>query len=108
MAAVKKEDLLRRRCPEDDVELPSGGTVRVRGLTRGEIKAISDGSNEGKNMEPWSMSLVMLTPTLTEEEAAVWLVDGNFEDVARVQQRINELSGIAGLSQKEAYKSPGD
>ena len=107
MGTISKEDLLRRNCPEGTVELAKG-TVRVRGLTRGEIRAISAGSDEGKDMEPWSMSQTMLAPTLTEEEAAIWLVEGNFDDVSKVQAKINELSGIAGLSQKEAYKSPGE
>lgn len=104
---VSKEDLLRRRCPEDDVELPSVGTVRVRGLTRGEVKLISDGVNEGRDMEPLSLSLALVEPKLTEDEAAVMVQVSPFDEIQKITTRVNELSGIAQGSPKEAYKSPG-
>ncbi|MFI6763853.1 hypothetical protein ACIBF5_32495 [Micromonospora sp. NPDC050417] len=105
--AITKEELLSRRPGEDDVPLPSGGTVRVRGLTRGEVKDISDGVNEGKNMEPYSLSLALVDPVLTEEEAAGMTTSGCFDDVQAITTRVNELSGIAQGSAKESYKSPG-
>lgn len=103
---MDKKDLLSRRCREDDVELPDGsGTVRVRSLTRAEIKQISDGVDDGKDMEAVSLSWALVDPPLTENEAAEWLSTASFGEIERVNQRITELSGIAGRADKEAYKS---
>lgn len=104
--AVDKAQLLKaNRCAEDDVEIPGIGTVRVRGLTRAEIMRISKGVSEGKNMEPLSLSLALVDPKMTEDEAAQWLEVAGFGEIEAVNQRINELSGIAGRADKEAYKS---
>ncbi|MFG1800193.1 hypothetical protein ACGFI4_08470 [Micromonospora carbonacea] len=104
--AVDKEALFRPRCPEQDVELPGVGTVRVRGLTRGEIVEISKGVNEGRDMEPRSLSLALVDPQLTEDEARRLIEVAPFGDVELLTTTVNELSGIAGRAAKEAYKSP--
>lgn len=107
MAVDKAKLLARGRCPEDDVVLPGDlGTVRVRGLTRAEIKTISKGVSEGKDMEPHSLHLALIDPEFTEEEAAEWLAVAGFEEIERINTKVNELSGIAGRADKEAYKSP--
>jgi len=105
--AVDKAWMLTRRCPEADGELAGLGTVRVRGLTRGEIKQLGQGASEGRDMEALALSWGVVDPQLTEAEAAQWLENAPFSEIERVTQRINELSGIAGRSDKEAYKSPG-
>ncbi|WP_422733997.1 hypothetical protein ACN26Y_29860 [Micromonospora sp. WMMD558] len=104
--AVDKDALFRPRCPEDNVELPGVGTVRVRGLTRAEVVQIAKGANDGKDMEPLSLSLAMVDPQLTEDEVRQWIGVAGFGEIETLNQRINELSGIAGRADKEAYKSP--
>ncbi|MEU8220912.1 hypothetical protein AB0C47_34790 [Micromonospora taraxaci] len=106
--AVDKSALLARRCPEDDVELDGVGTVRVRGLTRAEVKELGKRMNDGEDMEAYSLSLAMVDPELTEDEAAAWITTGGFGEIEKVNRRINELSGIAGRADKEAYKSLPD
>lgn len=106
--AIDKAALLGKRCPERDVELPSGGTVRVRGLTRGQVKAISEGMEAGQDMEPQSLAWGLVEPELTLDEAKILAEDSPFDDVQTLAQAINELSGIAGRADKEAYKSSGE
>lgn len=103
---MDKEALFRPRCPERDVELPGVGVVRVRGLTRAEIVEISKGVNEGKDMEPRSLSLALVDPKLTEDEARQLLDVAPFGEIEKLTTAVNELSGIAGRSAKESYKSP--
>ncbi|MFI6763873.1 hypothetical protein ACIBF5_32610 [Micromonospora sp. NPDC050417] len=103
-----KARLLQKRCPEDDVPLDGVGVVRVRGLTRGEVKEISDGVNAGRDMEPYSLSLALISPAMTEDEAAVMAKVAPFGDIQKLTARINELSGIAQGASKEAYKSLHD
>ncbi len=107
MSEDLKERLFRPRCPERDVELPGVGTVRVRGLTRAEIVEISKAVNDGKDMEPRSLSLAMVAPKLTEDEVRQLLAVAPFAEIELLTTAVNELSGIAGRADKEAYKSPG-
>lgn len=104
---MDKKDLLKRRCPEADVELPGVGTVRVRGLTRAEVKTIGEGVNDGKDMEAQALSWALVDPQLTVEEVQQLFEVAGFAEIQLLNQTINELSGIAGLAQKEAYKSAG-
>ncbi|MFG3709482.1 hypothetical protein [Micromonospora sp. NPDC047730] len=104
--AVDKAALFRARCPEADVELPGVGTVRVRGLTRAEVIEIGKGANDGKDMEPYSLSLAMVDPRLTEDEVREWTRVATFGELETLNHEINRLSGIAGRADKEAYKSP--
>lgn len=106
--AVDKSALFKPRCPERDVELPGVGTVRVRGLTRGEIIEISKGVDVARDMEPHSLSLAMLDPQLTEDEVRQWIAVAPFGEIETLTQVVNELSGIKGRADKEAYKSPGE
>jgi len=108
MAAVDKAALFRPRCPERDVELPGVGTVRVRGLTRAEIIEISKGANDGRDMEPLSLSLALVDPELTEDEVRQLMSVATFGEIETLNTAVNELSGIAGRADKEAYKSPGE
>lgn len=103
--AVDKAALLTRRCPEDDVELEGVGTVRVRGLTRGEVMRISKGAADGEDTQPLAISLALLDPQLTEDEARQYVENAPFEEIEKLGQAINRLSGIAGRADKEAYKS---
>lgn len=106
--AVDKAALLSKRCPERDVELPSVGSVRVRGLTRGEVVTISKGVEAGDDMEPQSLAWGLVDPVLTLDEARQLVEVSPFGEIQDLAQAINELSGIAGRADKEAYKSPGE
>lgn len=105
--AVDKAQLLRKRCPERDVELPSVGTVRVRGLTRAQVIQISKGIDAGEDMEPQALSWGLADPELTVDEARLLVEVSPFAEIQTLSAVINELSGIAGRADKEAYKSPG-
>lgn len=110
MEYVNTEALFRPRCPEDDFDLAGVGKVRIRGLTRAEIKEVSDGVDGGKDMEAVSLSLAFVNPRLTVEQAETYLRTAGFEEANNLSRRINELSGIAGKSggdqpTKAAYKS---
>lgn len=105
---MDKDALFRPRCTEKDVELPGVGTVRVRGLTRAQVLEISKGANDGKDMEPQALSWAMVDPELTVDEVKRLFEVASFGEIQLLNETVNELSGIAGLAQKEAYKSPGE
>lgn len=108
MTHVDKSALLRPRCPERDVDLPGVGAVRIRGLTRAQVIEISKGMDAGRDMEPLSLSWAMVSPELTEDEARQWIETASFGEIQTLTTAVNELSGIAGRADKEAYKSSGE
>ncbi|TDB71804.1 hypothetical protein E1211_15225 [Micromonospora sp. 15K316] len=105
MATIDKAALLRPRCPEQDVDLPGVGTVRVRGLTRAEVLDIGRRANDGENTEASALALAMVDPKLTEDEVRQWTEVATFGELEALNHVINKLSGIAGRADKEAYKS---
>jgi hypothetical protein len=104
---VDKEALFAPRLPEDDVEVPGVGTVRVRALTRLEaMKVQSAGSVEATDRLLLSFGLV--DPKLTEDEARRWQGASVATEIEPVSNRILELSGMAEGADKESYKSLRD
>ncbi|HEY0700297.1 MAG TPA: hypothetical protein VGD43_21140 [Micromonospora sp.] len=103
---MDKDALFRPRCPETDVELPGVGAVRVRGLTRAEVLQISKGANAGQDMEAQALSWALVDPQLTVDEVKRLFEVATFGEIQALNEAVNELSGIAGLAEKEAYKSP--
>jgi hypothetical protein len=105
---MDKELLFKPRCPERSVELPGLGEVRVRGLTRAEIKIISDREERGKDSESWIIATCLLDPELSEEDAQRWLDVAQFGEIETLTDAINALSGIGKYANKESYKSLPD
>ncbi|MDG4809941.1 hypothetical protein O7634_24585 [Micromonospora sp. WMMD1120] len=108
--AIDKAALLQPRLTEQDVELPGLGTVRIRALTRAEVlrisKAMSDSKANPADVEALSLSTALVDPELTEDEVRQWALVAPFGEIETLNLAINELSGIAGRADKEAYKSP--
>jgi hypothetical protein len=105
---VDKELLFKPRTPEREVDVPGLGVFRVRGLTRAEIKAIAEGNDAGKDMEAYTLSLCLVDPHVTEDEARRWLEVAQFGEVEKLTEVVNEISGIGKYAKdaaKEAYKS---
>jgi hypothetical protein len=106
---VDKDLLFKARLPEDDVEIPGVGTVRVRGLSRHEMLVAGRQESRGvEAMERLMLHFAMVDPVLTEDEVARWQKCSPANELSPVVTRINELSGIGKDAQKEAYKSLRD
>lgn len=111
---VSKEQLLCQRAttasgmPEDEVAVPGVGTVRVRGLNRGEAHMVS-GQRTTEATERKMMALGMVDPAMSETEVGRWMEIGLAGEIERVCRRISELSGMATPDgerpDKAAYKS---
>ena len=66
-------------------------SVRVRGLTRGEVLS---GRGEGVNYEAYLLSVGMVEPVVTIEQATEIVNVKSFQAVDRILDRIVELSGL--------------
>lgn len=103
---IDKTAFLKPRLPETDVELP-GFTVRIRGLSRGEVMTCR--SREPSELERAVLSIAFLDPDLSEDEAEAWLQAVPAHEVRTVLDAIWELSGLREGQAKAVYKSvPGE
>lgn len=105
-----KARLLMPRVPEGTVELEIG-TVRVRGLSRGEVFM----TQQVKGVEATERKIVaigMLDPVMTEAEVRQWQESSPAGEMEAVVEKIRDLSGLGDKSEKQAMQSfrdePGD
>jgi hypothetical protein len=101
---VDKEALFTPRLPEDDVEVPNVGTVRVRGLSRIEAMHVQ-AANGTEATERRMLALGLVDPKLTEAEAGKWQDASPAGELEAVTDRIAELSGMKPEAVKEAVKA---
>lgn len=107
---MDKEKLLAPRndtehgMPEADVEIPNVGTVKVRGLTRGEVFKIQQAKGTAA-IEAKILAIGMVDPELTDAEVRRWQGQSPAGELDSVVEKIRELSGLSDRADKEAYKS---
>lgn len=97
--------------PEDDVDLPGKGTVRVRGMTRGEVmrvrsqvKSIADAIKRSAELECKMLAVAMVQPPMTVAEARLWQESSAAGEIDLVVNKVQELSGLNEGEAKAAYK----
>jgi hypothetical protein len=101
-----KDLLFKPRLREEDVEIPGLGTIRVRGMSRAEV--VDDLYEVDRSVagafECRLLSLAVVAPALTEEEAGEWRRAATGDEVRVVIDKINELSSLTKEQAKAAYK----
>lgn len=111
-----KAKLLKPRIAEAEVELELG-TVRVRGLSRGEVFAMQKAKADGgiKDEAAWErrlVSLALVDPVMTEDEVGEWQRISPAGELEPVGNKIRELSGLAEGADKsrvpDVRDEPGD
>lgn len=100
------QDLLTVDLPEEEITLPRGGVIRIRGLTRFEVSGIR-GDGESKLVEAEALMLHhgMVEPCLSVEQARAWQQSSRHGETDYVTDRISDLSGLKYGQNKEYYKS---
>lgn len=110
MAIVDKEALLAKRAetetgfPEELVEIPGMGEVRVRGLSRLETLNIGRTTQDAAKAERMSVAMGMIEPAMTEAEVGRWQKLCTNKELEGVYLAIGRLSGMLSDSPKQAYK----
>lgn len=93
--------------PEDDVDVPGVGTVRVRGLSRLEVmnaQKIDDPTARETRM----LTLGMVDPVMSEAQALQWQTVSAAGEIEPVTDCIAELSGMRPDSSKSGLPGAGD
>jgi hypothetical protein len=111
--AISKEQLLGQGGPpEEDVEIPGVGTIRVRGLTRIEVLSVRKAADNADSVDGPRMLVLerkllaagLVEPTLTEDEVRTWQDHSPAGQIDRVAEKIQELSGLSEGSDKAAFQ----
>lgn len=98
---ISKEAFLKPRLGEREVELPSGDTVRVRGLSRAEVRELFA---EGDPADVKTLAFGLVEPSLTIEESEQLVNSTTFAEIKHLTDSILELSGLRPDTAKEAWK----
>lgn len=81
--------------PGEDFTLPSGRTVRVRGITRYEWLLLGKGTDDGAEVERRLLKAGLVAPKLTDAQAKKWQnTPGQMQEIGAVTERIRDLSGL--------------
>lgn len=94
-----------------DIPLPSGKTVRVRGLSRFEWFLAGKGNNDSDPnvFETRMVAMGMVAPPMTEKQVEKWRKrPGSSPDVGVVSDKIRELSGHGEGADKSNLRNVRD
>jgi hypothetical protein len=103
-----KERFLKSRLPEQDVDIPGVGTVRVRSLSRaeaGRLKTFVDGDAEAG--EVFVLAVGLVDPRLTEDEVRQWMAAAPTDEVELVAGAVMVLSGLVEGAETVRRFPPG-
>lgn len=111
MTAAKpdlKARLLSPRVETDEVEIPGIGTVKVRGLSRGEVFAVQKVAKGTGDMECKILARALIDPEMTEDEVRQWQDASPAGELERVSDRVNQLSGLSEGAEKSGLPGADD
>lgn len=89
----------------EDLTLPSGKVVQVRGLTGFEVRVMHKKRRGGVDPDSVLLAMGLVQPKLTEAEAERWLRAKPAGETNAVMEKIRDLSGLNDKSPEAAYKS---
>lgn len=101
---LTREQILARKTGRGTVDLPSGGTVAVRALTRDEALQVRE-ADTLRDGDTLLISFGMVDPQLTVEDVAAWATSDNAGDLVTVSNEISVLSKMTTTAGKESTKS---
>lgn len=104
MAAAKQAVSVDQILAVDDVarvgewldvpEWGEGAGVRLRGLTRGEVKLMGDETLSIDDREANALALALVDPAVSVDQAKRILADKGFAATERIMSKVLELSGL--------------
>ena len=104
---MDKASLFVLRLPQEDIEIPGVGTIRVRGLSRHEA-VVMQAIKGSQEQERIMLRFGMVDPQIDEADAKAWQSASPAGELEPVTQLISRLSGMGPQADKESYKSlPG-
>lgn len=107
------ESLIKQRAGSEDLLLPSGLLVLVRGLSRGEVFMLQKSRADGgiKTEQAWEqrmVALAMIQPKLTEDQVMEWQQGPAGGDMEVLTDKIKDLSKLGQGADKSGVPGTGD
>ena len=97
---LDRNDLLVRRLLEEDVDIPDVGTVRVRGLSRGEVFDLRGDDISLAELEIRTLAACLIEPVISVDDAREWYYGAPQNETGLVLERIRKLSALDEGAQK--------
>jgi hypothetical protein len=92
-----------------DVELPNGAVVKVRGLTRRELLDAGHATDDNALIEARNVAAGLLVPKMSLVQIQEWQRSaGSVVAFARVTNAIRDLSGLGAGADKSNLDTAGD
>lgn len=93
----------------EDVTLPSGMKVRVRGLSRHELMFNGKGTEDAQLIERRNIASCLVQPKLTVDQVEQWQRRSPAGgDIKVISEWIRDLSGLGEGAQKSLVAEDGD
>lgn len=101
---IDRDVLLKARLPEETVELPGVGEVRVRALSRAEVIDLQENRDKRGQVgtEVFCLARGIVDPALSEEDARQLLDVSAGAELQPAVDAIMRLSGLTEGAQKSA------
>lgn len=108
--AASADDLIGAASVETaDVDLPTGQTVKVRGLTRFELILNGKDTEDAALIERRNVATCMLEPPMTVKQVEQWQkAPGSVKPLAAITAAIRDLSGLGEGAGKSDVAEAGD
>lgn len=87
---------------EEDFELESGLSVRIRPLTRAEVMLIGKRDLPTDKKEAAYVAKAMVLPAMSEKDVAKWQDNSAAGDMQELVERIQKISGMSKKGAKAA------
>lgn len=104
---MDKARLFEPYLPEQDVDIPNLGSVRVRGLTRAEAMAVQRHAKDPEKQERVILAFAMVDPELTEAEVGQWQKARPAGEIQQLARVVEELSGMREGADKSSVQGAG-
>jgi hypothetical protein len=93
----------------EDLTLPSGKTVRVRGLSRYELMLTGKGTDDNALIERRNVAVCLVQPSMTEKQVEAWQKNSTAGgDFRALSEKIRDLSGLGEGAGKSDVDADGD
>lgn len=102
---LTREEILAKAVDQEVVTLPSGGQVKVRGLTRDEALEVQEAEGTAAR-DNVTIARGLVEPTLTVDEVAAWAQSAPAADSIEISRAIARLSGMTEGAGKSGPPRP--
>lgn len=103
---LTREEILARATGGEVVTLPSGGQVKIRGLSRNEAIGVQEREGAAAR-DNYVVATGLVDPAMSEDDVAAWgELPGGAGDLVEISREISRLSGMSEGAGKSGPTAP--